>query len=345
MDDLFEEPTAQSLGGLARAERLSPEKRSEIARRAAAARWADDDSVLKATHGSGDRPLVIGPKEIPCYVLEDGRRVLSLRGMLGALNLSMGSASRGEGDRLFKFATGRAIEPFLSNDLITRMKEPVRFRAPTGGSVATGYEATILPDLCDAVLEARKSGRLRKDQLPIADACELLVRAFARVGIIALVDEATGYQEVRDRRALEEILNKYISEELRQWTKTFPDEYFKQIFRLKGWSAPKIPTARPGVIASYTNDVVYARLAPGVLDELQRLNPSDGKGRRKHKNFQFLTADHGHPKLKDHLSDIVLLMSAATSWPEFKKLLDRVKPRVAAPGELDLRVKNAERRT
>lgn len=335
MDDLFGDDSFQAKGGKARAEALSADRRSEIAKAAAAARWANE-TVLKATHESGDHPLVIGDKQIPCYVLEDGRRVLSLGGMVRAFDMSIGGAGGRQGDRLVKFATGKALSPFIPSDLINRMNEPVRFRAPTGGYVATGYEATILPDLCDAVLEARRAGALRKDQLHIAHACELLVRALARVGIIALVDEATGYQEVRDRKALEEILNKYISEELRRWTKTFPDEYFKEIFRLKGWNRPKSPTARPGIIGSYTNDIVYARLAPGVLQELQRLNPSDGKGGRKHKNFQFLTPDHGHPKLKEHLNHVVLLMSATTSWGEFKRLLDRAKPKVAAPGELDL---------
>ena len=298
MDDLFDtEYSNQTHGGNARAEAPPPERRRESARAAAAARWANEP-VLKATHESGDHPLIIGDKQIPCYVLEDGRRVLSLGGMVRAFDMSIGGAGGKQGDRLVKFATGKAIKPFVPDDLISRMNEPVRFRAPTGGTVATGYEATILPDMCDAVLEARKAGALRKDQLHIAHACELLVRALARVGIIALVDEATGYQEVRDRKALEEILNKYISEELRKWTKTFPDEYFRQIFRLKNWKAPRQPTARPGVIASYTNDIVYSRLAPGILHELQRINPTDGKGARKHKNFQFLTPDHGHPKLK-----------------------------------------------
>lgn len=336
MADLFgEDDSFQARGGKARAEALPADRRREIAQAAAAARWANEP-VLKATHESGDHPLIIGGKQIPCYVLEDGRRVLSLGGMVRAFDMSIGGAGGRQGDRLVKFATGKAIKAFVSEDLINRMNEPVRFRAPTGGAVATGYEATILPDLCDAVLEARKASALRKDQLHIAHACELLVRALARVGIIALVDEATGYQEVRDRKALEEILNKYISEELRKWTKTFPDEYFLGIFRLKGWNKPKQPTARPGVIGTYTNDIVYSRLAPGVLDELQRLNPSDGKGNRKHKNFQFLTPDHGHPKLKEHLNHVVVLMSAATSWNEFKRLLDRAKPKVAAPGELNL---------
>jgi hypothetical protein len=289
---------------------------------------------LKATHGSDDHPLKIGAIEIPCYVLEDGTRVLSQRGVVGALGMRYGSRAGGA-DRLTGFLTGKSISPYVSSDLLALITKPIKFGHPGGGNLAYGYPATILADICDAVLSARRAGTLQKQQLHIAEQAEILVRGFARVGIIALVDEATGYQEVRDRKALEEILNKYISEELRKWTKTFPDEYFQQIFRLKGWTAPKLKSSRPGVIGTYTNDVIYSRLAPGVLEELQRLNPAE-KGRRKHKNFQFLTPEHGHPKLKDHLRDVVLLMGASTTWTEFRKLLDRVKPKVNTPGELPL---------
>jgi hypothetical protein len=202
------------------------------------------------------------------------------------------------------------------------------------GSVAHGIRAEIIPRICDVWLDAEESGKLGSRQKVIAQKAKLLMRALAHVGIIALIDEATGYQEVRDRKALEEIINKFISEELRKWTPTFPNDYFSQIFRLKNWRMPSFPTARPGIMSYYTNDIVYARLAPGVLEELQIKNPTNGHGRRKYKNFQYLTADHGHPKLKEHLKDVVLLMKASASWQEFRKLLDRAKPRVNVPGEL-----------
>lgn len=335
MDDLFgSDETPQQKGGKARAAKLSPDERSAIAKNAAASRWSEEDPILQATHGSSDRPLLIGDLRIPCYVLEDGRRVLSLNGMIDALAMSRGSGTPGRGDRLAQFAASKSISPFLSNELSRVMNEPVRFRAPSGGSIAFGYEATILPEICDAVLEARKSGQLLKRQDHIAARCEILVRGLARVGIIALVDEATGYQEVRDRRALEEILNRYIAKELQSWTKTFPDEYFRNIFRLKKWQVPKLTGARPGAIARYTKDIVYGRLAPGVLRELEELNPTDGKGRRKHKHHQHLTKDHGHPKLREHLNDVVLLMKVSDTWDGFRRLLDRAKPRISAPGEL-----------
>lgn len=97
------------------------------------------------------------------------------------------------------------------------MLNPIRFRAPTGGVVATGYDATILPNICDAVLAARDAGALRTDQLHIAKQCEILVRGLARVGIIALVDEATGYQRDRTKDALAKILEAFIDKELQPW--------------------------------------------------------------------------------------------------------------------------------
>jgi hypothetical protein len=115
------EPTGKAKGGLARAAKLTPEKRSDIARKAAQDRWSgekiDVSSLPKATHGSTDHPLRIGDLEIPCYVLDDGRRVLHQRGMVKALGMARGGSSRGGGDRLHYFVAGKALEPYVSNKL------------------------------------------------------------------------------------------------------------------------------------------------------------------------------------------------------------------------------------
>lgn len=184
-------------GGRARAEKLSPEERRYIARRAAEARWNVD--LPRATHGSDDHPLRIGSIEIPCYVLDDDRRVLAQRGMIAGLNMSQGTAGGGGGDRLVNFVRGKSLNPFISSKLLDLIVNPIRFRTLDGKNVAYGYEATALADLCDAVLEARKQDELNHQQEHIAARCEILVRGFARVGIIALVDEATGFQDHRSR--------------------------------------------------------------------------------------------------------------------------------------------------
>ena len=152
------------------------------------------------------------------------------------------------------------------------------------------------------------------------------MRGFARVGIIALVDEATGYQELRDRAALQEILDRYLRKEFAAWAKTFPDEFYREIFRLRGWVWRGMRVNRPQCVAAYTKNLVYARLAPRILKELEERNPSIN-GRRKSKHFQWLTEDIGHPVLAQHLHAIIGLMRVADEWSGFMKMVNRAFPK------------------
>jgi hypothetical protein len=230
------------------------------------------------------------------------------------------------GTRLSKFVTGKSLQPFVNDSLAQAISDPLVFRTTKGGK-AYGFEATVLADLCDAILEARKEKKLDRQQEHIAERCEILVRGFARVGIIALVDEATGYQEVRSRNALNEILELFVTKELRKWAKTFPDEFYQELFRLRGWQYMPFTVKRPILVGTLTNNLVYDRLAPRVIDELKKLNPRDSKGRRKYKQFQYLTEDIGHPRLREHLSAVIALMKASTSWSNFYRMLERALPR------------------
>lgn len=321
-------PSDQSLGGKARAAKLSKEERSAIAQAAADARWSKTPAkhIARADYGSPDRPLRIGNLEIPCYVLDDGRRVVTQSGMILALEMSPGTATKGGGDRIANFAGTKAISPFISDNLREMITKPIRFRAH--GTMAYGYEATILPELCDAILAARQEKKLNYQQEHIAKQAEILVRAFARVGIIALVDEATGYQEIRDREALQEILKRYISEELMKWVRTFPMDFYKQIFRLKAWNWND--GRMSPIMGNIVNDLVYARLAPGVLDELRKRNPVTEKGYREHKHFQHLTADIGHPALTRHLYELIGMARpfAIGEWERYYELVNRIFPKM-----------------
>ena len=337
----MDEATGRAKGGLARAEALSPARRKEIGRKAAAARWSGE--IKQATHGAADHPLRIGEIEIPCYVLDDETRVLSQRGTLSGLNLARGS--RDGGDRLAAFLSGKQISPFVSNELMLAITNPIRFRHPGGGGIAFGYPATILPDICDAVLLARKAGELQKQQEHIADQCEILVRGFARVGIIALVDEATGYQRDRTKDALARILEAFIAKELRPWLRTFPNDFYQEMYRLRGMEYPTDTVQRPRYFGLLTNDIVYDRIAPGVLEELKQVNPKHESGRRKHKYFQWLTSNVGYPKLREHLGAVVAIMKLSTDWPDFRAKLDRLYPPYGKPTQLSLEFAEDETET
>lgn len=321
------EPTGKAKGGHARADALTKTERSAIATKAAAARWSG--TVLRATHGSADHPLKIGDVEIPCYVLEDGTRVLSQRGLQTGIGMSISGGSFGE-QRMVGFVDALAQKGVDVKDLAARIRNPLKFRFPGGGRPAYGYEATILADLCDVILGAREMGPgyLHPQQAHIAKQCEILVRGFARVGIIALVDEATGYQKDRTRDALAKILEAFIDKELQPWIKTFPGDYYEEMFRLRGLDYPTASVKRPQYFGVLTNDIVYKRLAPGVLDELKRVQPKNEAGRSKAKLFQKLTTNVGYPKLREHLGAVVAVMKLSTDWLDFRTKLDRLYPRL-----------------
>jgi hypothetical protein len=322
-------------GGIARAAALSKEEKVQIAKAGAAARWSP--AVKKATHGSSDHPLRIGDIEIPCYVLSDGTRVLSQRGLQAGIGMSHGGAKTVGEQRIALFLESLAAKGVAVNDLTARARAPIRFIPPTGGRSVYGYEATILADVCDAVLSARKiPGALQPQQQHIADQCEILLRGFARVGIIALVDEATGYQRERAKDALARILEAFIEKELQPWVQTFPSDFYQEMFRLRGLEYPAATVKRPQYFGVLTNDIVYKRLAPGVLAELKRITPKNTSGHRKHRFFQRLTQNLGYPKLREHLGSVIAFMQMSTDWHDFMNKLNRFRPKYGETFDLPL---------
>lgn len=332
----------QALGGHARREALDAQTRADIARKAALVKWA----TPQATH---EGTLDIGGIKIPCAVLPDGTRLLSRAGFIRAI----GRRGKAKGGRKYDrelevpvFLTAENLQPFVPQEL-TENSKPLVYRPLAGGSAVLGYRYDLLPLVCNVFLDAREAGALHANQIHIADQCRILSRGFAAVGLAALIDEATGFEAVRDRLALQRILDAYLSRELAAWAKRFPDDFYKEIFRLRGW-AYEAKTAKergkgygPRVIAKYTNDFVYARLAPGILDQLKVINPADERGRRKAKHHQHLTFDIGHPALAQHLHAVIGLMRASDSWEQFKTMLDRVFPRRTDLSDLPLFAGNA----
>src|SRR5437667_1744656 len=236
-----------SQGGKARAQALSDQDRKDIARYAAEARWSKEASMLPRETHSG--ALKVRGREIPCSVLEGGIRVFSTRGINRAMgSKTTGAPKSGEPDgarQLPAFLGSATLKSFIPNELMVRLVSPIQYRPKHGGRTAFGYEATLLPTICEVVLDADKSGALKASQKHLADVAELLIRGFARVGVIALVDEATGYQQERARDELNRILEAYISKELLPWTKTFTDEFFKHVYRLHGWKYQEGSAQRP----------------------------------------------------------------------------------------------------
>lgn len=318
----------KSIGGKARAAKLSGEERSKIAKKGAEARWQTGDAALpKETHPGS---LAIGDGVLMCSVLQDKTRVFSGR----SISALLGSKRRGgmadvvEGDgvaQLPRFLAVKSIIPFIDSDLTARLSSPIEYQPKHGGRSAFGYEATVLPDICAAILDARAAGKLPPSKLEMAEVAEALMRSFAKVGVIALVDEVTGYQADRDKDELQILLKKYLTDEALKWMRAFPAEFFNQIYRLKGWKRPLSLNKHSPFMGRIINQVVYDRLPDQVHEELRKRNPkSADSGYRKYKHHQFLTEDIGQPHLQAHLQKTIGLMQASRSWEEFRELFGRV---------------------
>lgn len=320
-------------GGMARAEKLSPERRKEIAANAAAARWRN--APIKATHAG---VLHIGDVELDCANLPDGRRVVSEAAIMRALGrgysgyYSQRDAAAEQGSAVLpRYVAPMALKPFIPNDLLSLLSEPIAYIPPEGKNIYKGIEAQALPKICRVWLEARNAGRLpNKAQKRTAEKAEILSFGFAEVGIAALIDEATGFQDDRAKNALAKILEEFIAKELRPYVRTFPTDFYKEMFRLRNWKWPDLPAdqrKRPVLVGRLTDNVVYDRLAPGVKQRLKDLIGRNESGRLKHKMFQRLTEQIGDPKLREHLASVVALMKAADDWSQFMKMINRSLPR------------------
>lgn len=215
------------------------------------------------------------------------------------------------------------------NDLAVRLRNPIRFQVPSGGRTAYGYEGAIIADICEAILAARRAGTLTPRYQPYAERAELIITALAKTAIVALIDEATGYQYFRSRNALSEILSKYISDKLMPWTKRFPDDFDIKMFKLKGWDYRNLKPggAKPSVVGRYTRNIIYQRLAPAVIVELERKNPAIAPGVRRHKHYQWLTDDIGHTELRLHMKKVLMLMDLSDNWEDFRGKLRRAIPK------------------
>ncbi len=319
------ESTGKARGGIARAKKLSKEERSLIAKKAATSRWSE--AIPQAICGSTDKPLRIANKELECYVLDDGTRVLTQAGFLDALGRHRKARVRyrNQEDRVPAIIQGKSIRPYVSNEVLEKTR-PIVFRTPHG-TRAYGFRAELLPLVCEIYLKARDENVLPANQQHVAKQADILIRGLATVGIIALIDEVTGYQDIRPKDALTRILEAFIAKELQPYVQTFPEDYYRQTFRLRGLNYPTDSVKRPQYFGILTNDVIYRRLAPGVLKELRTITERSETGRPKHKYFQRLTSNIGYPKLRELLGAVVATMKLSDDWNDFMDKLNKMYPR------------------
>lgn len=344
----MDEISGKAKGGIARAKALTAEERREIARKGATARWkvkAENDGTTRVLE-SFKSVLKIVDVEIPCAVVmgPDGvQRVLSESGVTEAILGTRSGASKRlkkaaeeSGTSLPLFVAPSQLKQFITRELVDGPLKPIDYL--DGTKIVRGYDASILAAICNVWLKARETGVLQAQQLPKAQKAEILARALAETGIIALVDEATGYQSVRPQNALQAYLELVIRRELAVWAKKFPDEFYENMYKIKGWVWPGMSKNRYSVVAHYTTDLIYERLGPGILDELILKTPKNERGYRPNKLHRWLTEDIGDPMLAQHMHSILMFQRLAIAnnygWKRFIHMVDQVLPKKGSTLEL-----------
>jgi hypothetical protein len=339
---MMDEPEASTNGrrrsGKARMAGLTPEQRKELGKQAAAKRWETKDKSRAAIYEAdawGSLPII--GHSVPCAVIMvEGEpiRLVSERELVKSLGGKRGGShwlrarEDSEAANLPPIISATNLRPFISGELREGLATRYPYKVPgRGGFVANGLRGELYPMICDVFLRARDEDALLESQEDLAVSADILMRALAHTGIIALIDEATGYQNKRAIDGLARILEAFIAKELQPYISTFPPSYYEQLFRLRGLNYVVDSVRRPQYFGYLTNDIVYKRLAPGVLAELKKVVQRNESGRPTHKYFQRLTANHGYPKLREHMGAVVAIMKLSSNYCDFIEKLDRIAPR------------------
>lgn len=311
-------------GGAERAKRLSTEERREIAIRAAQARWARVNDPTRLPEADTDGVLTIGDVGLDVYVLKDKRRVISKRAIARALHLK----SQG-GNAFMRTMSRKGVRSVLADSLLQKIENPIPFK-PLIGDLADGYEAETFIEVCDALIQARNENQLTSSQKFLAIQAEIIVRSAAKVGIIALIDEATGYTD-KTKDEYRKLFEQFIRKECRQWEKEFPEKFFDMLYRIYNLKRQKPDTTRhPQFFSHCIRRYIYYPLANSrgaILEHLELKNPVvyEGSGRR-HKLFQFLSDHVGMPAFRQHLWQVVGIGEAATDRVQFERGFYRAFP-------------------
>ena len=273
--------------------------------------------------------LDISGKKLVCAVLEDGRRILSTEAVyqsMGRRNKKSTSLESCPQDAILlpSFISASNLKPYLEHEIINALM-PIRYRK--NGKTHLGYSADVLPMICDVYLRARREGALLPAQMSIAINSEILLQGLSIIGIRSLIDDATGYVAVRDREEFNKYLNQYIAEEVRKWTKKFPDVFFEQIYRLYQWGNRERFKNHPSCIGYLITKYIYKELPKGVYERLIQVNPKNENGNRSHAHHQWLSENIGDDNLAKQIVKIVTIMKLSDNIDDFYKNFDKMKKR------------------
>ncbi len=323
-----EKDESKVAGGLARARALTPERKRQIAAKAAAARWGN--KLPRATHKGNFREDF--GFDVDCYVLDDAQKtaVISQRGMGAAIGLT------GSGAAFHRFASGRRIAPHVGAELRQKLDEPLVFQWGTAGAEQTattvhGYDVTILVDFCKAILDADTAGNLLPRQRQLAQQARIILTASAKAGIKGLVYALAGYDATR-----EEIITAFklfVREEAREYEKEFPDQLYAEWYRI--YELPKMErNLKPWKFKQLTVDQIYYPLANSSGKVYQLTQAQRERSKKRHQKLHQFLSEIGVKALRQQLGQLLGIARISRTKVEYEGYFQRLFG--SQPGLFDL---------
>jgi hypothetical protein len=267
----------------------------------------------------GAGPVRFANIELDCYILEDGTPILNKGKMMKAIGRAWKGSSRTD---LPNFIGAKNLLPYVKDELRERLNG-INFLY--GNQVISGYHADVLVLVCNVYLEAREAHALKgKPQLRIAQQCEILLRSFAKVGITALIYEQLGYERFKNPEALRILVESYLVDEVREYSKEFPDEFFQQLDKIYGHERTTSRN-RPLYYAKFIRKYIYDPFERGeVLKRLDEKNPLINKKYRKHRFHSWLSTDLGLQKLRSQVWQVVAILKTSSGKRTFESGYNRM---------------------
>ncbi len=268
--------------------------------------------------------LPLGGAELPCYVLDNGLRVIGRTSFTEALSGIKGGGS------LEKYLGVASLKPFINMDLV--LERMVAFRLPEVEGLerdVKGLPTDLVIEILNGFVAAMEASLGKKAdpalttrQLEMAVKASVLLGSCARVGLDALVDEATGYQYERAQDALQIKLKAYLEDEMRKWEPTFPNELWVEFARLTNWKGSV--TKRPKYWGKLVMELVYEYLDRDVAKWLKENAPAPRHGQNYH---QWLSGQYGLKKLVEHFWTLIGVARTCGSMHELREKMAELNGR------------------
>ena len=209
--------------------------------------------------------VTLGGYELSAYVITDGKsveRVLSARAVVGALTSENAEKTSGA-----KYGNLDRLLSRLQPELAAKAAESnFEFDSPTGP--AHGYRSAVLADICDAYVAAALEGKLRASQRHLARNAHAISSALARVGLDALIDEATGYQSQVKAGERKHAIERYLRDQAVRYERLLCDSLIGELCRLHGYAHDRAKP--PRFVVGFVGQVYADILGPDLHAELQQ---------------------------------------------------------------------------